>query len=298
MRRRSFLKTSTLATIGVGIVPGMLSGEQIDIRPDAVRVDNGEPQELLKNALEALGGLEQFISMGDKVVIKPNIGWARAPKFAANTNPDLVAEIVALCFNAGAEEVKIFDRTCNDPRRCYSVSEIEDKATEKGADVIQMRKNRFSPIEIKHGKVLKEWEIYKDYLQADKVINVPIAKHHSLSRVSLGIKNLMGVMGGNRGLIHTGFDQKLADICSEILPTLTIIDAYRILINNGPTGGNPEDVKLQKSIIISDCVVAADYLALDFFSIPIHQVGHVQEMANRQMNKYDLNSLNYINIAL
>jgi uncharacterized protein (DUF362 family) len=242
--------------------------------------------------------MERFISRGDNVVVKPNIGWARAPEFAANTNPDLVAEVIRSCLNAGAKVVRVFDRTCNDPRRCYDLSGIEESSNIAGAEVAQIRRNKFSSIKLPEGKLIKEWEIYDDYLEADKIINIPIAKHHSLSRVSLGAKNLMGVMGGDRGSLHTGFDQKLIDICSEILPTLTIIDAYRMLIRNGPTGGNPADVKIQKSLIVSDCTVTADYLAMDLFSLPLHQVGHIQEMINRSLNKYDLSKLNYKQIDL
>jgi len=298
MKRRTFVKTTSFGTIGAGLLPVSIIGQDQETLPDAVRVDNGEPVQLITEAILALGGMKQFISPGDIVVIKPNIGWARAPEFAANTNPDLVAEIVNSCFSVGAKEVKVFDRTCNNPRRCYSASEIEEKAKKAGAKVSHIRENRFSKIKLNSGKILKEWEIYKDYLEADKVINIPIAKHHSLSRVSLGTKNLMGVMGGNRGSIHSGFDEKLVDIASEILPTLTIIDAYRILIANGPTGGNPADVRLQKSIIVSDCTVTTDYLGMEFFSLPLYQVGHIQEMVNRGLNKYDIYNLNLKQIDL
>jgi uncharacterized protein (DUF362 family) len=275
-----------------------LYSQQINTFPDAVRVNNGEPAALFNEAILSLGGMERFISRGDHVVVKPNIGWARAPEFAANTNPDLVAEVIRSCLKTGAKVVKVFDRTCNDPRRCYNLSGIEESANTAGAEVTQIRRNKFTSIKLPEGKLIKEWEIYKEYLEADKIINIPVAKHHSLSRVSLGAKNLMGVMGGNRGSLHTGFDQKLIDICSEILPTLTIIDAYRILIRNGPTGGNPADVKMQKSLIASDCTVTADYLAMDLFSLPLHQVGHIQEMINRSLNKYDLSKLNYKQIDL
>jgi uncharacterized protein (DUF362 family) len=298
LKRRTFIKTGIIGTVGISHLPGYLPAREPNTLADAVRVNNGEPAQLFNTAMLALGGMKRFVSKGDVVVVKPNIGWARAPQFAATSNPDLVAEVVKSCLNAGAKEVKVFDRTCNDPRRCYSVSEIEDKAKIAGAEVLQIRKNKFSSIKLQNGKLLKEWEIFRDYLEADKIINIPIAKHHSLSRVSLGIKNLMGVMGGNRGSIHTGFDQKITDICGEILPTLTIIDAYRILIRNGPTGGNPADVKLQKSLIASDCIVTADYLALELFSLPLYQVGHVQEMVNLGLNKYDLDKLNYEQIDL
>jgi uncharacterized protein (DUF362 family) len=156
-----------------------------------------------------------------------------------------------------------------------------------GADVIQMRKNKYTSLFIKNGKIIKEWPVYSDYLKADKVINVPVAKHHSLCRVSLGLKNLMGVMGGDRGLLHTDFATKLIDIDQELLPTLTVIDAYRVLVNNGPVGGNLSDVELRKTLILSDCMVSADIAALNLFNLNWNQIGFLKEAVSRGLNKYD-----------
>ncbi len=298
MKRRSFVKSSVYGTLGVSLVPLTIFSQDQKNFPDVVRVENGEPQQLLHEAMNAMGGMSRFISKGDVVVVKPNMGWDRSPQFAANTNPDLIAEITKLCYKAGAKEVKVFDRTCNNPRRCYRNSKIEEKAKQAGADVSHIRKNKYTTIKLKEGEILKEWDIYEDYLEADKVINVPIAKHHSLSRVTLGLKNLMGVMGGNRGSIHSDFDIKLADINKELLPTLTIIDAYRILTGNGPSGGNLADVKLSKTLIASSCVVAADYVGLDLFSLSMDQVGHIREAVSRGYNKFDLKNLNLKEIKL
>ena len=292
MKRRHFVKTGSLGSVGVGFMPGLLRFQKDNPVADVVRVNNGEPSELLDTAIKALGGFSRFINKNDSVVVKPNMGWDRAPEYAANTNPDLVAAIVRSCYLAGAREVKIFDRTCNNPRRCYLNSKIEEMAESVEGNVLQIRKNKFSKIKLKNGIDLKEWAIYDDYLQADKVINVPVAKHHSLSRVSLGTKNLMGVIGDNRGLIHNGFPVKLADIVSEILPTLTIIDAYRMLTANGPSGGSLSDVKLQKSLIASSCMVTADVEALELFSLDLDQVDHLKEMVKRGLNKFDLKNLN------
>jgi uncharacterized protein (DUF362 family) len=298
MKRRQFIKTATAGTLAVHLIPVHSFSIQASPKSDVVRVVNGEPAQLLRSALTALGGMSNFISNGDIVVVKPNIGWARAPEFAANTNPDLVGEVVTLCYEAGAKEVKIFDRTCNDPRRCYYTSQIEEKADRAGADVSQIRKNKYATIKLKDGQILREWDIYEEYLEADKVINLPVAKHHSLCHVSLGLKNLMGVMGGNRGSLHSGFDQKLADITAEILPTLTIIDAYRVLMRNGPTGGNLADVELKKTIIASSCCVSADIAGLDLFSLDLSQVGHINEMVKRGHHKFDANNLNIAEIDL
>jgi len=291
MKRRQFLRTGTLGTIGINFLPVLLHGQNSNTRPDVVRVNNGEPGQLLKTALAALGGMTQFISDGDVVVVKPNMGWDRAPEYAATTNPDLIRAIVKSCYQAGAKEVKVFDRTCNNPRRCYKNSRIEELAKAADAEVFQIRKNKFSTIKLKNGQELKEWAIYEDYLEADKVINVPVAKHHSLSQITLGTKNLMGVMGDNRGSLHSGFEKKLADITFQILPDLTIIDAYRILTANGPSGGNLSDVKLQKSLIASSCMVTADVTALALFNLPVAKVGHINEMVKRSINKFDLDNL-------
>jgi uncharacterized protein (DUF362 family) len=296
MKRRDFVKLSLMA--GTGYVMGGSSQLLFASQPNAVWVSGGEPLALLQAAIESFSGLSSFISKGDRVVIKPNIGWDRKPEQAANTNPELVAGLVKICFEAGAAKVKIFDRTCNNPQRCYKNSQIEMLSKKYGADVEQIRDFKFKDYGLPEGELLKEWPIYQDYLEADKVINIPIAKHHSMSRVSLGLKNLMGVMGGNRGSLHNKFTQKINDINAHILPTLTIIDAYRILLRNGPSGGNINDVKIEKALIMSPCTVTADYLALGLFNLNIADVPHIQEAVNRGLNKYDIAKLDVKRINL
>lgn len=295
MKRRDFITTSTAGVIGISSLasaPGILQALAPAPAPDVVRVSNGEPAQLLHAALDAFGGMKKFISKGDIVVVKPNMSWDRIPEQAANTNPDLVSEVVQACFDAGAKKVKIFDRTCNNPQRCYVNSRIEKIAKSVGADVSHIRMQKFKNLRLPNGERLKQWPIYRDYLEADKVVNLPIAKHHNMSRVTLGMKNLMGVMGGERGEIHNGFSKKLVDITSAILPTLTIIDAYRILTANGPTGGNFADVKETRSLIMSPCVVTADYVGLSLFDLDLNQIGYLKEAVNRGLNRYDLDNLN------
>jgi uncharacterized protein (DUF362 family) len=300
MERRQFLKVTAVGTLAAGIFPFYNTPKLLKAQnaiPQVVWIENGEPEVLLQSALKELGGMKQFISKGDVVVVKPNIGWAKTPEFAATTNPDLVAAIVKECYNAGAKEVKVFDHTCNAWSRCYKYSQIEDKASGNGAKVTQAYDHKYKDLAI-NGELIKEWPIYKDYLEADKIINVPIAKHHSLDRVTLGLKNLMGVMGGNRGFIHNNFGQKLADINSKLLPTLTIIDAYRILTANGPTGGNLAQVKQTKTLIASTCTVSADYTAVQLFGHKPDDVQHIRVAAERGLNKFDLNSLSVKKVQL
>ncbi len=300
MKRLDFLKTTTggLAGLSPLFSNSLLLALANEPAPEVVWVENGEPAELVRHAADAFGGMSRFISKGDVVVVKPNIGWDRAPQFAANTNPDLVAEIIRLCLDAGAKRVKVFDRTINSPLRCYLNSQIEPSAKKAGADVLQVRDHRFKNVRLRQGTVLKEWPIYRDYLEADKVINVPVAKHHSLSRVTLGLKNLMGVMGGPRGEIHNGFDTKLVDITSEILPTLTIIDAYRIMTGNGPSGGSLSNVERPRTLIMSPCTVTADYVATALFKLEPGEVGHINEAVRRGLNLYDVSDLKMKKISL
>ena len=297
MKRRNFIRAMLTTSLSAPLLPVFMKKAGAQSYPHAVWVENGEPEELLQHALKAYGGLQRFIKAGDRVVIKPNIGWDRTPELAATTNPHLIAALVKACKQAGAKEVKIFDRTCNNPRRCYRSSQIEKWAKKAGAKVEQIRSNRFKEIPI-NGTLIKKWPIYEEYLKADKVINVPIAKHHSLARVTLGLKNLMGVFGGKRGDIHNHFAEKLIEIDQKILPTLTIIDAYRILTKHGPVGGNPADVKLAKTLIVSDCTVTADFLALDLFGLKLHEVEHIEKAYQKGLAKYDLKNLNVRKISL
>jgi uncharacterized protein (DUF362 family) len=224
-------------------------------------------------------------------VVKPNIGWDRVPEQAATTNPDVVAEIVRLCIKAGASKVQVFDRTCNQAKRCYLRSDIEKAAKEAGADVSHIYEQKFQNVNIPGGKELQSWEFYRDALKADVFINVPIAKHHSLSRVTLGLKNMMGIIGGNRGKIHNHFDAKIVDLNTVIKPQLTIIDAVRVLMDNGPQGGNLTDVKEMNTIIAGFDPVAVDAYGATLFDLKPGDLSYLKEAHSRGLGVMDLEKL-------
>ncbi len=246
MRRREFLKSAAIA--GCGLVVGgklnLIMPADAAERPDLVVAHGAgkSPGQITKAAMNAFGGMKKFVSRGDVVVIKPNIGWDRTPEQAANTNPEVVAAIVKLFFDAGAKKVKVFDRSVNDPRRCYKQSGIADAASSLGAEVSFVDDRKFKDVSIK-GRVLKSWPLYADALEADKIINVPIAKDHGLAKLTMSMKNWMGIMGGQRGRIHQKIGECLADIGRVVKPTLTVLDAVRVLTTNGPQGGSLADVK-------------------------------------------------------
>ncbi|HUX44153.1 MAG TPA: DUF362 domain-containing protein, partial [Terracidiphilus sp.] len=225
--------------------------------PKLTVVQGGEPRALVQEALKNLGGIQRFVSRQDVVVIKPNIAWDRTPEQAANTNPELVAEVVRQCWSAGAKRVVVTDVSCNEPRRCFLRSGIQAAARAEGAEVILPDPERFDEVNM-GGVTLKNWPVFRPFLEADKVFNLPIAKHHALVGATLGMKNWYGILGGQRNRLHQQIHQSLVDLAGFMLPTVTIMDCYRILVRNGPTGGNLEDVELKKTVVAGTDPVALD----------------------------------------
>src|ERR1019366_2570155 len=225
--------------------------------PSMTVVQGGEPRALVQRALADLGGMSRFISRQDVVVIKPNIAWDRTPEQAANTNPDIVAEVVRQCWQAGAKRVIVTDVSCNEPRRCFQRSGIQAAARAEGTEVILPDPELYREVEM-GGVVLKTWPVFIPFLEADKIINLPIAKHHGLVGVTLGMKNWYGILGGERNRLHQQIHQSLVDLANFMLPTVTLMDCYRILLRNGPTGGNLEDVATKKTMVAGTDPVAID----------------------------------------
>lgn len=218
------------------------------------------PDELVRAAVEALGGMARFVGRGDIVVVKPNIGWDRMPLHAANTNPEVVAAVVRLVLGAGAKRVVVADGSCNDPNRCYQRSGIWKAAYDAGAEVVLPAQHRFRTMRLK-GDVLDEWPIFTSLVEADKVINVPVAKHHNLAGFTAAMKNWYGVLGGRRNRLHQNIDTSIADLATFMRPTLTVIDAVRVLVRNGPQGGNIDDTRELHTVVASVDQVAADAYA-------------------------------------
>lgn len=262
MKRRDFLKTTAAAGAGLVVAPGLLRAAT----PDLSVVKGDDPAKITAKAVEMVGGMKKFISRGDVVIVKPNIGWDRVPELAGNTNPDVVAQLVKMAYDAGAKVVKVMDNTCNDARRSYVRSGIKKAAEAAGAKVMYMDERRYKKTKV-GGGVLKNWPVYAEMMEADKLINVPIAKHHGLSKVTLGMKNWFGGIGGRRNLLHQSIHQSMVDLSDFFGPALTIIDAYRIRFRNGPQGTNPNDVRLEKTV-----VAGVDPLMVDAYSVTL--LGH------------------------
>jgi uncharacterized protein (DUF362 family) len=238
-------------------------------------------QQLVRKGVKELGGIRRFISPTDVVVIKPNIAWDRTPEQAATTNPEVVAEMVRLCLEAGAKRVVVTDVSCNEPRRCFTRSGIASAARAAGAEVILPEGRKFKEIDLQ-GDVLGTWPVFEPFLTADKIINIPIAKHHSLTGVSLGLKNWYGILGGLRNRLHQRIHESLVDLGDFMRPTLTIIDAYRVLMRNGPTGGDLGDVALKKTLVAGTDPVALDaYVAKAYWDLDSRTLRYLQLAQDR-----------------
>ena len=289
--RRNFIKQTAAAGVAVSALSQTryVTGKE---SPDLAVAQNASPAELVRQVVDMLGGMSRFVKEGQKVFLKPNIGWDRLPEQAADTNPEAVGEVVRMCKEAGADKIRIVDRTCNQARRCYKRSGIEEAAKEAGAEVRHIIDSRFKETRIPNGKLVNSWPIYKDALEFDVFINMPIAKVHSISRVTLGMKNMLGVLGGNRGALHKDFHQKIVDINSVLRPDLTIIDAYRIMVANGPSGGNLEDVETPKVMIAGTDPVAVDTYAVSLFDINPKEMGYLVNAHEQGLGEIDLSKLN------
>jgi uncharacterized protein (DUF362 family) len=232
--------------------------------PGHISIAGGSgPTANLGRALSALGGIERFIFQGDSVAIKPNCAWDRTPQQAANTDPELINALVRTCLEAGAASVVVVDNSCHDPERSFQRSGIAEAAKSAGAKIAHQKSARTVTLDL-GGVALGTWEVLEPLAEADRVINVPVVKHHSLSRATLGMKNWFGAIVGRRNSLHQRVDQVCAELCAAFRPTLTVVDATRVLTAGGPTGGSLDLVKHVDQVAVEDVgdEVVADALDL------------------------------------
>ena len=317
MDRRDFLKTLaaagamlTMKSNGVmdimaSTLPGTATAQAAaDNYADMAAIMNGEPAAMLRAALEQLGGIKRFVKKGDKVTLKPNIGWDRTPELAANTNPDLIVEMIKQCQNAGAAEVRVFDHTCDEWTRCYDHSGI-DKAV-KAAGGIMVPANEesyYQEIELPKGKALKKAKVHKAILESDVWFNIPVLKNHGGARLTIAMKNHMGIVWDRRAFHSLGLQECIADITTLSKPAaLHIVDADRIMTDHRPPGGHANDVLLPNALCATTDIVAVDTAAAKFFNqfrqIPLETVSHIENGQKLGMGTMDIDKLNVKRIKL
>lgn len=305
MDRRSFLKTGFLAGASL-TVPGIYGNyfarsSRTPYRAfDLVAVKNGEPDVMFDKGIEQLGGMKTFVKKNQKVLIKPNIGWDVIPERGGNTHPKLVKRIVEHCYEAGAKDVYVFDHTCDDWRRSYANSGIEKAVKDAGGKIVSGdTESYYQSVSIEGAKVLTKAKVHELVLDSDVFVNVPILKSHSSTRLTVTMKNLMGVVW-DRGYWHRNdLHQCIADYATfKKKPLLNIVDAYYVMKQNGPRGVSLDDVALMKSQIISTDMVAADAAAAKLFGVEPDSISYIKLADSMGVGKKDLSKLNIKRLIL
>ena len=289
MKRRDFMTNLAAAGLALRFGPRALAGQAASLGPlpQLAMVEGESPAAITREAVALIGGMKAFVGKGDKVVIKPNIGWDRTPEMAACTNPEVVKTLVELVLDAGAKKAVVIDNTTNQAKRCYVRSGIQAAVEQAGGDMLFVDDYRVKKMALK-GEWIKEWEVLLDVIESDKIINVPIAKHHSLCRLTLGGKNWLGATGGARNQFHQGLDKAIVDLSAFFKPRLTVLDAYRILVRNGPQGGRTSDTELLKTVVAGTDPVAVDALAASFFDVAPRDLPYLGLARERGLGEFDL----------
>ncbi|HEA69076.1 MAG TPA: DUF362 domain-containing protein [Desulfobacterales bacterium] len=247
-------------------------------------------KDLVKKVFEAAGGTRRFVSNGDVVVIKPNISWAKPPHLAATTNPEVLQGVVELCQEAGAKKVRIADNTIDNAEFCFSVSGAAAVSKKTGADLIYPSSSLFREMKLQ-GHRLDVWPVFLPLVEADKVINLPVAKDHILSSLTLGMKNWFGAIGGRRGSLHRDIHPNIVDLAQFFKPSITLIDAIRIMTRNGPSGGSTSDIVKKNTLILSDDPVAADAKASLLFGKRPQDIGYIRLAKKWGLGTHDFSKL-------
>ena len=269
--------------------------------PQLVSAQGTPPAKITEAAVDALGGMSRFVEPGDEVIVKPNICMAnRSPEYAVTTNPEVVATVVRLAREAGASRVRVMDNPFSGTAEdAYVVSGIKEAVEEAGGEMEVMSSAEFTEVDFPEiCRDIRRWPVYKDALEADVLINVPIAKHHSLATLTLGAKNLMGLIE-NRKSIHANLHQRIADLVALFQPDLTVMDAVRVLMEGGPMGGDLEDVRQLDTVIASPDLVAVDAYATRFFPFAdAEQVAYIKFCAEMGLGTMDLDSVELLELEV
>ena len=306
MQRRRFLAALGVgAWTGAGLALGgygrrSYAGESLAGTPDLVAIRNGEPEALFDHGIEALGGMRRFVKKGQKVVVKPNIGWNVPPERAANTNPRLVRRIVEHCLQAGAKEVYVFDHTCDAWRDSYRASGIEQAVKDAGGKLAPGNsESYFQTVAIPGGHRLRRTQEHELVLEADVFINVPVLKSHGGARLSVAMKNLMGVVW-DRGEWHSNdLHQCIADFAGYRKPDLNVVDAWNVMLRHGPRGVSTADVVNMRSQLLSTDLVTADAAAARLFGLKQpEEVGYIRIAGEMGAGRMDLENLAIRRIVL
>ncbi|NBC83555.1 MAG: DUF362 domain-containing protein [Bacteroidetes bacterium] len=299
MKRRVFIQKSIGAGLfasAVSTAPGINNlfahapGTEMF---DLVAIKGGEPAAMFDKAIQAFGGIQKFVKKGQTVVVKPNIGWNKTPEYAANTNPQLTGQIVKHCYAAGAKIVYVFDNTCNNWQKCYTNSGIEKSVKDAGGKMVPGNtESYYHGVQVNKGKKLQSSKVHELILESDVFINVPVLKNHGGAALTMTMKNLMGIVWDRSYWHRNDLHQCIADFSTYRQPDLNILDAYRVMMRNGPQGVSTNDVVNMKSLFISTNMVSIDAAGAKMFGMEPEKVGYIPIANQMGVGEMDLSKLN------
>ncbi len=268
-------------------------------RYDLVAVRRGEPVEMYQRAMQEMGGMERYVKPGQTVIIKPNSSWDVPPERAANTNPDVLKAIVEDCVAAGAERVFAFDHTCDNWEKSYDNSGNAEAVRQGGGQMLPANIERYyQEVDIPGARRLTKAKVYERLMQADVFINVPVLKHHASTTITIAMKNLMGVVWDRRFWHRNDLHQCIADFCLYRKPDLNIVDAYRVMTQNGPRGTSEADVTMMRSILVSSDIVAVDAAGALMLGHQPEDIAHLRIADEMKIGSIKLDDLNIKRVIL
>jgi len=324
INRRIFVKRAAAATTlavasgtiycvlrddGVSLADGVVPGYKRQPAQGEKRFIIGrgsDPSAVTTMVLNALGdkGIGEIVAKGESVLIKPNVGWDSSPRMAANTNPDVVREVARLCLDAGASRVVVSDNSCSDPDRCFDRSGIRKALKELDVEIVAPGETDFVPVDMRGKVVRQQWKVLRAFLECDRVINVPVAKHHSAARLTMGMKNWYGILSSSpsRGKLHQKMDEGIVDLARFALPDLTVLDATRVIFRNGPRGDSIANTRELNTVAVSNDPVAIDAfgaeLMADLTKTRPEEVGYIALAEAEGLGTSDYRSLEPVELEV
>ena len=249
--------------------------------------------EITRKAVDALGGMGRFVKQGNVVVIKANASFLDGPEAGTSTHPDVVGQVVAMCRESGAKRVIVLDHCLRGmPDACFAANGIGEAVKSAGGEVIAFgawESGHGVEAGIPAGVVMKSTNIYPEVINADVVITVPKAKHHSSAGLSLGMKNFIGVTTQMSKIHNSDLHQAIADLNTLVRADLSVIDASIILLDNGP--GGPGPTRAANTVIASPDIVAADSYACTLFGLTAEDVPYIVYGNQAGLGEVDFNKL-------
>ncbi len=306
MKRRDFLRKSVSAGLVAGAAYSVGGYDKLwaagvpQAFPDLVAIKGGEPDSMFDKGMSALGGMTNFVKRGQIVVIKPNMAWDRTPEMGANTNPVLVKRIVEHCLKAGAKRVYVFDNSTHNRVKAYKNSGIEKAAKSAGATLVPGdAESYYQEVSVPGGISLKTTKVHELLFESDVFINVPVLKHHSSTKMTCSLKNLMGAVWDRKWWHSNDLHQCIADFgLFEKKPALNIVDCYNVMMRNGPQGVSVADVVNMKAQIISTDMVAADSAASRMLGMEPAQIDHIPIADQMGVGVMDLTKIEIKRISM